>query len=76
MPCLNYFLLTPVLSLTIADPQNWVVLFVFLVTAIPASRLSVVGRQRANDAQTRRIEVEHLYQLSRSPMLDVGRYNP
>jgi len=67
--CLNYFFLPPILSFTIADPQNWVALFVFLVTAITASKLSSLARQRANDAQTRRIEVERLYQLSRSLML-------
>ena len=30
--CLNVFFIPPVLSLTIADPQNWVALFAFLVT--------------------------------------------
>ena len=69
MLCLNYFFLPPVLSLTIADPQNWVALFVFLVTAITASKLSSSARQRAHEAQARRIEVERLYQLSRSLML-------
>jgi len=74
MLCLNYFFLPPILSLTIADPQNWVALFAFLVTAITASSLSSNARQRANEAQDRRIEVEHLYQLSRSLMLvDTGR---
>jgi two-component system sensor histidine kinase KdpD len=33
MLCLNYFFLPPVGSLTIADPQNWVSLFAFMVTA-------------------------------------------
>ena len=69
MLCLNYFFLPPILSLTIADPQNWVALFVFLVTAITASKLSSNARQRANEAQARRTEVERLYQLSRSLML-------
>jgi two-component system sensor histidine kinase KdpD len=69
MLCLNYFFLPPILSLTIADPQNWVALGVFLVTAITASKLSSSAQQRANEAQARRIEVERLYQLSRSLML-------
>jgi two-component system sensor histidine kinase KdpD len=69
MLCLNYFFLPPVLSLTIADPQNWVALFVFLVTAITASKLSSNARQRADEAQARRVEVERLYQFSRSLML-------
>jgi len=69
MLCLNYFFLPPILSLTIADPQNWVALFAFLAIAITASKLSSSARQRANEAQARRIEVERLYQLSRSLML-------
>src|ERR1043166_6553285 len=30
----NYFFLPPVGTLTVADPQNWVALFAFLVTSI------------------------------------------
>src|SRR6266852_9417532 len=36
----NYFFLPPVGTLTIADPQNWVALFAFLVTSIVGSQLS------------------------------------
>ena len=67
--CLNYYFLPPVLSFTIADPQNWMALFAFMVTAITASRLSESVRRRAAEAQARRIEVERLYQLSLSLML-------
>ena len=69
MLCLNYFFLPPILSLTIADPQNWVALFAFVVTALTASKLSSDSRHRAAEAQDRRIEVERLYQLSLSLML-------
>src|ERR1017187_8948845 len=69
MRCLNYYFLPPILSLTIADPQNWVALFVFMVTAITATQLSASVRNRAAEAQARRIEVERLYQLSLSLML-------
>jgi len=69
MLCLNYYFLPPVLSFTIADPQNWVALFAFMVTAITASKLSASSRSRAAEAQARRIEVERLYQLSLSLML-------
>lgn len=31
--CLNFFFLPPIFPLTIADPQNWVALFVFLATS-------------------------------------------
>jgi two-component system sensor histidine kinase KdpD len=67
--CLNYFFFPPVLSFTIADPQNWVALFAFMVTAITASKLSASVRAGAAEAQARRIEVEHLYQLSLSLMV-------
>src|SRR5665213_4616795 len=69
MLCLNFYFLPPLLTLTIADPQNWVALFVFMVTAITASKLSASARKRAAEAQARRIEVERLYQLSLSLML-------
>jgi two-component system, OmpR family, sensor histidine kinase KdpD len=69
MLCLNFFFLPPILTLTIADPQNWVALFVFMTTAITASQLSARARQRAVEAQTRQDEVERLYSLSRSLMM-------
>jgi two-component system sensor histidine kinase KdpD len=67
--CLNYFFLPPTHSLTIADPQNWVALFAFFVTSVTASKLSANARRRAAEAQARKIEVDHLYQLSLSLML-------
>jgi two-component system, OmpR family, sensor histidine kinase KdpD len=69
MLCLNYFFLPPILSLTIADPQNWVALFAFFATSVTASKLSASVRSRAAEAQARRIEVDHLYELSLSLML-------
>src|SRR6266568_4354304 len=36
----NFFFLPPAGTLTIDDPQNWVALFAFLITAITASQLS------------------------------------
>lgn len=56
----NYFFLPPFGTLTIADPQNWVALSAFLVTAITASRLAELARQEARDAHRRRREVERL----------------
>lgn len=69
MLCLNYFFLPPIFSLTIADPQNWVALFAFFVTSATASKLSASVRSRAAEAHARRIEVDHLYQLSLSLLL-------
>ena len=61
----NFFFLPPVGTFTIADPQNWLALFAFLVTAILASRLSERARQQASDARARQRELEVLFRLSR-----------
>lgn len=66
MFCFNYFFIPPVGTLTVHDPQNWVALLAFLVTAITASQLSSAARARARDAERRREEVMRLYQLSRA----------
>ncbi|WP_263384400.1 sensor histidine kinase [Granulicella arctica] len=61
----NYFFLPPVGTFTISDPQNWLALFAFLVTAVTASRLSARIREEEHEAQVRRREVEILFHLSR-----------
>lgn len=66
MLCFNFFFLPPVGTLTIQDPQNWVALFAFLITAVTASQLSSAARDRADEAEKRRAEVWKLYQLSRT----------
>jgi two-component system sensor histidine kinase KdpD len=63
--CYNFFFLPPVGTFTIADPQNWLALFAFLVTAILASRLSQRARNQAEDARSRQKELEILFRLSR-----------
>jgi len=60
----NFFFLPPVGTFTIADPQNWVALFAFLVTALVASNLAETARSEAEGAKQRRREVERLYGLS------------
>jgi two-component system, OmpR family, sensor histidine kinase KdpD len=61
----NYLFLPPVGTLTIADPQNWVALFVFVITSIVGSRLASRIREEADEAHQRRREVERLYRFSR-----------
>ncbi len=68
MLCLNYFFLPPVGKWTIADPQNWVALCVFVITAVVASQLSARAKRRTAEANSRRREMERLYVLSRSLM--------
>jgi len=63
--CYNFFFLPPVNTFTISDPQNWLALFVFLATAIIASRLSQRARNQADEARARERELEVLFQLSR-----------
>ncbi len=53
-------------TFSIADPQNWVALFVFLVTAVIASQLASTARKRAWEAEKSQEEVWKLYQLSRA----------
>jgi two-component system sensor histidine kinase KdpD len=64
--CFNFFFIPPVGTFTIQEPQNWVALFAFLITAVIASQLSAAARDRAQDAERRRAEVWKLYQLSRA----------
>jgi two-component system sensor histidine kinase KdpD len=65
----NYWFLPPLGTLTIQDPQNWVALLAFLVTAVTASQLSARARRRAAEAEARRLEIERLYALVQAMML-------
>ena len=65
----NFFFLPPVGTLTIADPQNWVALFAFLVTSLIASRLSTTAKRRASDAVARQQDLERLYTFGRAILL-------
>ena len=69
MLCFNFFFLPPVGTLTIADPQNWVALLAFLVTAVVASQLSGRARRRHLEAVARQRDLERLYALSRALLL-------
>lgn len=69
MLCFNFFFLPPTFTLTVADPQNWIALLAFLLTAITASQLSGRARQRELDANARGRDLERLYALSRSLLL-------
>jgi len=69
MLCFNFFFLPPVGRFTIADPENWVALFTFLLTALVASHLSDRARKQALEAKRRQQETEQLYALSRSILL-------
>lgn len=65
----NFFFLPPLYTFTIADPQNWIALFAFLMTAIVASQLSEKARDEARKALAREQEVERLYDFSQKMLV-------
>jgi len=58
---LNYFFLPPIGALTIADPDNWIALAAFLITAVTAGQLSARLNRRAEEAEAGRREIKRLY---------------
>lgn len=59
--CINFFFLPPYHTFVIADPQNWVALVAFLITALITGELSTRAKRRAEVAEARRKEIERLY---------------
>jgi K+-sensing histidine kinase KdpD len=59
--CFNYFFLPPLYTLTIAHPQNWIALIVFFTTAMAVGQLSARAKQRAQEAEVAKSEIESLY---------------
>jgi two-component system sensor histidine kinase KdpD len=68
----NFFHIPPTGRFTIADPQNWVALGVFLVAAAVASRLSDLAARRAREAERRRREADLAAELARLLLGDVA----
>jgi two-component system, OmpR family, sensor histidine kinase KdpD len=66
----NYYFLPPVGKFTIADPQNWVALFAFLVTALVASQLSARLRRETQEALRQRGEMDRLYNFSQELLVE------
>ena len=61
----NFFFLPPVYTFTIADPENVVALFFFLVAALIAGNLAAGMRAQALAARGRAGTTEELYRFSR-----------
>jgi two-component system sensor histidine kinase KdpD len=61
MFCFNFFFLPPLYTLTIAHAENGVALVVFFTTALAVGQLSARAKQRAEEAESRKLEVESLY---------------
>jgi two-component system, OmpR family, sensor histidine kinase KdpD len=60
----DWFFVPPVGRLTVADPSEWLALFLFLVVAIIAARLAARLRRSASEARLRARETTALYELS------------
>lgn len=61
MLCYNFFFLPPLHTFTIVDPQNWVALTAFFITALAVGQLSARARRRAEEAEAGRVENRRLY---------------
>jgi two-component system, OmpR family, sensor histidine kinase KdpD len=61
----DFFLVPPLYVFTINRIEEWIALFVFLVTAILTSQLAVTLRLRAEEATRRERETRTLYDLVR-----------
>lgn len=60
--CFNFFFLRPLYTFTIADPQNWIALTAFFITALAVGQLSARAKRRAEEAESGRVEIRRLYE--------------
>lgn len=67
--CLDYFYYPPLYHFTVADPQDWVALGSFEISALLVSRLSSREQITSREAELQRTSMEKLYELSRSTLL-------
>lgn len=80
MMLLNYYFLPPIYTLTIEDPENWVALGAFFITALTAGHLSTWAKQRAVEAEASRSQARLASTYNRSlleatldPLVTIGR---
>lgn len=59
----DFFLVPPLFLFTVAKLEEWVALFIFLVTAVITGQLASALRQRAEQASQRESETRALYEL-------------
>ena len=66
---LDYFFYPPILVFSISDPQDWVSLGAFEISALVVSRVSSREQRSSREAIFQRTAMEQLYELSRSTLL-------
>ncbi len=67
--CLDYFFVPPIGEITIADPQGWIVLAVFLAVSLIATNLSARLRRQRDELAERQSDSEKLHALNRAILL-------
>jgi two-component system, OmpR family, sensor histidine kinase KdpD len=67
--CLDYFFIPPLGRITIADPQGWAILGVFLCVSLVATDLSSRLHRQRDTLISRQIETEKLHALSRAILM-------
>lgn len=68
----DYFLVNPLFTFSIDNLEEWLALFIFLVTAIITGQLASALRQRAVQAMQREHETRVLYELVNSTTNEEG----
>jgi two-component system sensor histidine kinase KdpD len=67
--CLDFFFLPPFFRFNVTDPQDWVALCTFEVTALAIGRMSARELRSSREAAVHRTGMEKLYELSRNSLL-------
>jgi two-component system sensor histidine kinase KdpD len=66
---LDYFFAQPLFHFSISDPQDWLSLATFELSALLISRLSTKEHRSSTEATLHRTGMEQLYELSRTSLL-------
>ena len=64
--CFNFFFLPPFHTFNISGAENWIAFGTFVITALISGQLSGYARQRADESEARKAEIERLYDELRS----------
>jgi two-component system, OmpR family, sensor histidine kinase KdpD len=72
----DYFFLPPTHSLRLAGVQEWIELLSFIASSVIVSRVANRARKQSIEAQTRREDVERLFNLSQEMLMhdDAGHF--
>jgi two-component system sensor histidine kinase KdpD len=70
--CLDYLFIPPIWQISIADPQGWLVLSIFMAVSLVAASLSARLRQQRDVIAIRQSESEKLHALNRAILLSDG----